>query len=85
MNILKNANFEGQFYLEDQGQGRKFLKQCKNFRYSIHRSSLNVKLITVQKLLHSERIIYYKANFTLKVKVKVEVTSFQTCLRHLDA
>ena len=54
MNILKNANFEGQFYLEDQAQDHKFLKQCKNFRCSIHRSSLNVKLITVQKLLHSE-------------------------------
>ena len=45
------------------------------------------KIPTVQKLLHSQGIMQkfssFKANMTLKVKVKV--TSFQTRLRHLEA
>ena len=44
---------------------------------------LKLKIFIFQKLLHSQGIILsFKANLTLKVKVKV--TSFQTHLRYLD-
>ena len=31
------------------------------------------------------KFLSFKANLTIKVKVKVKVTSFQTHLKHLDA
>ena len=83
---LLHSQFEGQFDLEDQGQGHKFLEWSKTFRWSIHSSSLKVKFLQFKSCcIHKEshKCFSFKVNLTLKVKVKI--TSLQPYLRHLDA
>ena len=41
--------FQGQFDLEDLGQGHQFSNSSENFMRSIHVSSLKVKFKTIQK------------------------------------
>ena len=74
------CKFVGQSDLK--GQGHKFLEWSKTF---IQRSSLKLKFLLINSCcIHkkSTKFLSFKANLTLKVKVRI--TSFQNCIRHLD-
>ena len=74
------CKFEGQFDLEGQGQGHKFLKYCKTF---------NAQLKFEGKIDYGSEVVAFTRNYTsfkanLTLKVKIKVTRFQTHLRYLD-
>ena len=76
------------YHFDLEGQGYIFFRIIQDL-YKMINTQLKFegKIPTVQKLLHSQEItpifFSFKANLTLKVKVKV--TTFQTRLRYLDA
>ena len=80
------CRFEGQYDLECHGQSHKFLNYFKTFRL------INIQLKSEGKIHYGSKVVAltrkctkflsFTANLTLKVKVNV--TSFQTYLNYLD-
>ena len=75
------SKFVGQFDLKGQCQGHKFLEQSKMTNTQLKEKFPGSKVVAFTK--NNTKLLSFRANLTLKVKVKV--TSFQTRLKHLDA